>query len=336
MLISNSMSALAQKFAVQQTGLAALCNLALDADESLMDPMFSVVHDLLDRRVLDVTIQKLGIVLIRNISVRSESSQQGILSSGCLKNVMKAVEVHANCAEIVLLSLSILVNLTESGVWKVMLEKKAVKLAVHAMMLHIEDLKIAMVGCRLLDVIHEKTSRGNSTGGAGVEAAIYAMNVHRSSEFVQDMGCRVLASASSGATEKAICDLDFECLFRTTLSAIQGFPTCFTIQKMGITSLRNLLEVSENANRVKSKHRSLQDSLAAAKNSFPELAGICQELIDRIDHLRLVRRNERKIRRETSDQILKDEAKQKLKKSLSGGRSGSELIDDVENTQERS
>jgi len=200
MVIANSMKMLADSVELQETGLAALCNIASDVEEDILESsdIYAVVNDSLERHANEAAIQRQGLALLYNLSVRSGGMSSKLMSNGCLRNIIKAVENHRKNPKVLSPALSMLINLSDTEeCCKALVEEKTINLITNAITLNVENLKIAIVGCNILSVMCQKSTNKRKIGFGGIEAVVYAMMVHYSSEYVQDLGCGILSRCSS-------------------------------------------------------------------------------------------------------------------------------------------
>eukprot|EP00571_Detonula_confervacea_P004477 CAMPEP_0172326192 /NCGR_PEP_ID=MMETSP1058-20130122/55822_1 /TAXON_ID=83371 /ORGANISM="Detonula confervacea, Strain CCMP 353" /LENGTH=1360 /DNA_ID=CAMNT_0013042915 /DNA_START=289 /DNA_END=4368 /DNA_ORIENTATION=+ len=286
MLIVNSMSTLAESGVVQETGLTALRNLASDVDGNILDAsnMFSVVNVSLDCHLKDASIQRKGLALLYKLSMRSEGIRSRLLSSGCLKNVTKALKVHTSCSGVVSSALGIMFNLSETeACMQVMLDEKVIHTIIHSMMLNVRNLKVAIVCCKILRVICQKST--TSIGVGGVEAIVLTMMFHHSSEYIQDTGCCILACSSSHSfiSNDGIFDADFfdlSCkLLEVILSAMSGFPRSPQLQKNSTIALKNMSEFDVNIAILNTELSRLEEILTQATTRFPECQNACKQVL---------------------------------------------------------
>jgi len=290
MLIASSMGMLADSVELHATGLAALCNLASDVEEEIleMSNIYAVVKDSLSQNVEIASIQKQGLALLYNLSMRSRDMRNKLVSSGCLISITKAVENHMTNPTVLSTALSMLINLSDvDECERVLREDKTIDLIVHVIALNVEDLKIATIGCNILDVICE-ASLPNETSirFQSVEVVVYAMTVHYSSETIQDMGCGILSCSSSQSfiSNNGGFDIDlFDTICKMVeviLSAMAGFPSNFQVQINATMALRNMSKQEENIVVLNTEHDLVEIVLNQAMTRFPECEQNCREVLD--------------------------------------------------------
>jgi len=281
MMVAGSLSALADSVELQKTGLAALCNLASDIDEGIleMSNIYAVVNGSLERHAGNAAIQVKGLALLYNLSIRSEGMANQVISSGSLKNITKALENHADNAKVVSSALRMLISLSDAEESrKALREEGLVTLIVRAITLNVQDLKLAIAGCNILDLITSEESAAGDVdiGLAGVETVEFMMMVHHSSECIQSLGCRMLprSSSRSFASDAGTPDEGPSVVVRkmteVLLSAMSGFPRNYRVQKNAAAALRNVSGSEENAPALIAERSRTEAALARAAERFPE------------------------------------------------------------------
>jgi len=289
MVIASSMSSLDKSVAVQEAGLAALCNIASDVDEDILDAsnIISVVNSSLYHHAKNANVQRKGLALLYNLSIRGEGMKSKLLSSGALTIITKAVKNHTNSSKVVASALRILQNLSNTDeCMMILLEKTTITLIIHAMMLHIENLKNAIIGCKILWTICEMSPKFIVIGLSGVEAIVCAMMVHYSSEYIQDMGCCILACSSShlsisndGDFNTDVFDLICK-IVKVILSAMSGFPDSLEVQNNATTALRNMSKIEENIAVLNTEQVRVEVVLTQTMKRFPECQKFCLEVLE--------------------------------------------------------
>ncbi|KAL7554653.1 hypothetical protein ACHAWF_018586 [Thalassiosira exigua] len=256
MLISNAIDNLSQSVAVQETGLVALCILASDAKEDILtgSNIFSVVTDSLKDHAENAAIQRNGLALLYNLSLRSSRIKNQLFSSGCFAIITKAIEAHTNCSKIITPALRAMANLLSQGNdqypqhkngMQYLLNEDVLNLIVNAMMVNVKNLRISMVCCTLLS--HDP----NKISTEGVEAIVCSMLFHHSSECVTGLGCRLLSiSPLHSFISNDVFDADFfelSCkVVEVLLNAMSGFPENFEIQFNSIVALERMSKHGNN------------------------------------------------------------------------------------------
>jgi hypothetical protein len=81
---------------VQEKALKALSDLISDIDNDLieMTDLASAVTATVFNHLSEASIQEVGIAILRNLSKRSESIREKLLSSGCCDTVITAITIH--------------------------------------------------------------------------------------------------------------------------------------------------------------------------------------------------------------------------------------------------
>lgn len=290
MLISNSMGALYESSEVQEAGLAALCNLASDVDEEILQvsDICSVVNASLSHHIKDHVVQTKGLALLHNLSMRGTDIKSSIIASGCLKCVIKALEINMGCSAVIASALRMLVNLsdTKQGV-QVICQREVVTLITRTMMVNIQNMKTAMVGCKILYIISQKLSINSIIQVGVVEAILCVMMFHHSSEYIQSMGCNMLSDfISKSQTEKVHDDdvFDQRChIVEALLSAMCLFPESFRIQECSSAALRNMLKHEKNMVIFKTEQSHIDDILTQTMIKFPECQEDCEAVLAILD-----------------------------------------------------
>ena len=290
MMLTTSLITLPKDVHVQESGLAALCNLtSLDVDESLIDAstISSVVHESLECHDNVVSIQQKGLSLLYNLSLRSEGIRDILLSSSCLENVSRALELHASSPQVISAAIALLISLSDTEeCTRFLLKKEEMNRIVQSMMLHIENLKVSIVCCNVLQVACEKNI--NNMGIGGVEAVLCTMKIHLSSEYIQDTGCRILAHLSTQSFMSFMwngssLDVDFfdlTCaLVDVIIVAVEGYHRNFQLQQLGINTLKNVSKYDGNTAVLFTEQSRIEDVLAEAIERFPELKTKCDEVL---------------------------------------------------------
>lgn len=288
MMITTSLSTLPKDVHVQESGLAALCNLtSLDVDESLIDAstISSVVHESLKCHDA-VSIQQKGLSLLYNLSLRSEGVRDILLSSSCLKNVSRALELHASSPQVISAANALLISLSDTEeCTRFLLKKEEMNRIVQSMMMNVEDLQVSIVCCNILEVACEKNI--NNMGIGGVEAVLCTMKIHLSSEYSQDTGCRILAHLSAQSFMSFMWngsfDVDFfdlTCaLVDVIIAAMEGYHRNFQVQQQSINTLINVSKYDGNSAVLFTEQSRIEDVLAEAMERFPEVKEQCEELL---------------------------------------------------------
>ena len=290
MMITTPLSTLPKDFHVQETGLAALHNLtSLDVDESLIDAstISSVVHESLKCHDKVVSIQQKGLSLMYNLSLRSDGIRDILLSSGCLENVSRALELHLLSPQVISSAIALLISLSDTEeCTRILLKKEEMNRIVQSMMINVEDLQVSIVCCNILQVACKKNI--NNMGIGGVKAVICTMKIHLSSEYIQDTGCSILAHLSTKSFMSFMWngssfDVDFfdlTCaLVDVILHAIEGYHRNFQVQQHGINTLVNVSKFNGNTPVLFTEQSRIEDVLAEARERFPELQEQCEEVL---------------------------------------------------------
>jgi len=290
MMITTSLSTLPKDVHVQESGLAALCNLtSLDVDESLIDAstISSVVHKSLECHDNVISIQQKGLSLLYNLSLRSEGIRDILLSSSCLKNVSRALELHVSSPQVISAAIALLISLSDTEeCTRFLLKKEAMNRIVQSMMMNVEDLQVSIVCFNFLHLACEKNI--NNMGIGGVEAVVCTMKIRLSSEYIQDTGCRILAHLSTQSFMSFMwsgssLDVDFfdlTCaIVDVIVSAIEGYHRNFQVQQHGINTLINVSKYDGNTPVLFTEQSRIEDVLAEASGRFPELKAKCDEVL---------------------------------------------------------
>ena len=290
MMITTSLNSLLNDIHAQETGLAALCNLtSSDVDESLIDAptITSIVHESLKYHDNVVGIQQKGLSLLYNLSLRSDGIRDMLLSSGCLENVSRALELHTSSPQVMSSAIALLISLSDTEeCTRILLKKEEMNRIVQSMMINVENLQVSIVCCNILQVACEKNI--NNMGIGGVEAVLCAMKIHLSFEYIQDTGCSILAHLSAQSfmsfmRNGSSFDVDFFDLTCAIVDAIvsvmEGYHRNFQLQQHGINTLINMSKFDGNTPVLFTEQSRIEDVLAEARERFPELREQCEEVL---------------------------------------------------------
>eukprot|EP00804_Cyclotella_cryptica_P015548 CCRYP_003579-RA/>CCRYP_003579-RA protein AED:0.17 eAED:0.17 QI:704/1/1/1/1/1/3/3690/763 len=245
-LITNSMRALSEDATIQERGLRALANLASDIDDSIieMSDMSSTITSSLGNHIAEITIQQVGLSLVRNLSLRSNAVKDQVVASGCLESVISAMTLHMTNTKIISLSLSILFNLSNKDQCMCILcDTNTLQLISHALMINLQCQKTQIVGIKVLCLLSSLDEIAN--GSKFLEAVVFAMLFHFSSEAIQLSGCKLLTRCSfHQQSETDPSDLD-SMIAEAIISAMDNFPLRVKIQEHAIDAMENM-SIHEN------------------------------------------------------------------------------------------
>ena len=128
-----------------------------------------------------------------------------------------------------------------------------------------------MLGCNILCLICEKSQNKITIRDAGgVEAIVFAMMAHISSEIIQDFGCRTLSCVSLDPCAKPVTPSVDSKILQAILSAMNHFPESSKVQKNAVLALRNITMRHENMDMLISQSSRLEKCLTVAALRFPE------------------------------------------------------------------
>lgn len=318
MIIASSMESQMNSVEVQVGGLAALCSLASDVEEGILHAagIISAVKDSMANYPNNSEVQRNGLALLNNLSIRGAQMRIKLLSSSCLATIKTAVEMHISIPKIVSSALNTLVTLSDiEGFKGTIFDGEVVKLTIYAMMINAGDLRCSIAGCKYLHAFSKSYNEINICFN-GVEAVVYAMMCHPSSEFVQDIGCRILASSSEHSFTSDTGDFDpgmfllihfliftdlivlsptavffhlrrsdafdFLCkMVEVILAAMSGFPDKFSVQNNSIVALTRFMEKAEdNITVLFTLEQPVRTALSSATASFPKLESKCRKVLN--------------------------------------------------------
>lgn len=172
MLIANSMGVLSESITIQETGLAALSNLISDIDENIHQGsnIVSVVSNSLDQHAKVTSVQRKGLALLYNLSIRGPSIKEMLLPSGCMKAVIKSLKMNMLHADVVTLAFRMLLTLleTEGGMEDLLGKEENIAALVDAVLSNIRKLQTTLVGCKVFNLICRQKSI-KTIGIRGVE-----------------------------------------------------------------------------------------------------------------------------------------------------------------------
>lgn len=283
---------------VQERGIAAICNLASDADEDIIEAsnVIEIVRDSLIHHESEVSIQARGLAVLQNLSMRGTSFKKTVAMMDCAKVAVDATRLHAGSSAIVVeRAFAVLWNLvSQDGTRQVMFDDDGIRPFLLAMMANITSLRIQMLGCSFLcamstfkqempDMVQIK-ERIREEGG--VDALLFAMAAHYSSERVQDMCCRAFSCLSldrefdddggDGDDEGALTN-EYE--IDALVEAMNHFPDRSNVQYSAVLAIRNFSMRRENVGLIREIFSSLEMPLKTASRRFPDK---CSERVNEI------------------------------------------------------
>ena len=273
-LLANAVENLPDCISVQEQALGALCSLSSDADIDILETfnVFEVVKKTLDHHLEVAVVQRRGLALLRNLSLRGDRVKRKILSSGCLDNCTKAMKYHSSSSKIVESSLSMLLSLMGTDTCqKVLLERGTIKMIIDVMMMNVQSQRVQMLGCTLLCALcQDAHSRVQIFDACGLEAIVYAMLFHCSSETVQDYGCRAISCFSLDPLMTS-CNEDLNVkMVESIVLAMDHFPDSVKVQENAVIALRNIATYQENIDLFRSQTPRIKSALFEAMVRFPE------------------------------------------------------------------
>ena len=98
-LVTNAMNFLEGDSKVQEKALKALANLVSDIDNNAieMSNIPAAVSSTVFNHLSEGDIQEVGITILKNLSKRSDSIRENLLTSGCCETVVTAMTIHMVC-----------------------------------------------------------------------------------------------------------------------------------------------------------------------------------------------------------------------------------------------
>lgn len=98
-LVTNAMNFLEGDSKVQEKALKALANLVSDIDNNAieMSNLPAAVSSAVFNHLSEGDIQEVGITILKNLSKRSDSIRENLLTSGCCETVVTAMTIHMVC-----------------------------------------------------------------------------------------------------------------------------------------------------------------------------------------------------------------------------------------------
>ncbi|KAL7466607.1 hypothetical protein ACHAXS_006895 [Conticribra weissflogii] len=252
LLLENAMEIHIGNNIIQEKALDALCLLSSDADLDILltSNIFKSIKDALDNHLQKSNVQRRGLSILRNFSLRNERVKSAIESSGCLDNCAKVLEMHSSSPKVIDSAFSIFLHLfSRTECQKVLLRRGIIELIVQAMMVNMQSQRTQMLGCSLLCALCDTAhSRVIVVDACGVEATVYAMLTQFSSESVQDKGCRILSCCSLDPLMACYSEELNPKLVDAILTAMDNFPDSVKVHESAVIALRNF--ASHEANSV--------------------------------------------------------------------------------------
>ncbi len=278
-VVSEAMSEFRHNASVQETGLAVLCFLASDVDDSVLEEslLFTTVHNALTRHQGNVTVHQNGFALLEMLSLRRDAVRNKIVSSGCINCVIEAVTRKQYPSWVVANSFEILIKLVEmsKGCREVICTPEMLESVIFSMMLHVECYKVQLDGCQLLIKMRTNLGEGCIVKAGGVKASLCAMMAHNSSEDIQKVACTLLSHLS---TDPACFDLDSSepgsnlgpNMLEAILSALDNFPGSKEVKAIGTLTLEKMVERKEIRDHAKSELPRIRSALRSAIRLCPD------------------------------------------------------------------
>jgi len=293
LLLENAMEIHIGSNLIQENALDALCLLSSDADSEILltSNIIKSIKDSLDNHIEESNVQRRGLSILRNFSLRDEKIKSSIESSGCLDNCTKALEMHTSTPNVIDSAFSIFLHLfNRSECQKVLLRRGMIELIVHAMMANVQSQRTQMLGCSLLCALCETPhSRVIVVDACGLEATVYAMLTQFSSESVQDKGCRILSCCSLDPLMACYSEELNPKLVDTILTAMDNFPDSVKVHENAVIALRNFASYESNAVILRPHADRVANSLRKSVAKFPNECAARAN-----DTLKLIRQNRRK------------------------------------------
>lgn len=275
-VISDAMREFTHNASVQETGLAALCFLASDVDDSLLEEssLFTTVHNALTHHQANATLYQNGFALLEMLTLRGKAVRNKFVSSGCINIVMEAITANKYPSRVVTNAFEIMVKLTiESEECREMISTSdLLKSTICTMMLHAECYKIQLDGCQLIFEMRKKIESSHIVKAGGVKASLCAMMAHNMSEDIQVVACTLLShlSADLGCLDNGATDLNLgPKILDAILTAMDNFPGSQQVQAIGTLALEKVVEREEIRDHIKSELPRVRNALKHAIRVCP-------------------------------------------------------------------
>ena len=275
-VISEAMSEFTHSATVQETGLATLCFLASDVDDSLLEDssLFAKVRNALTHHQTNVTIYQNGFALLEMLSLRRDAVRNKIVSSGCINLIMEAVTGNKYPSSVVTNAFEVLIKLTiESEECREMISTpKMLESIIFSMMLHVECYKIQLDGCQLIFEMLKKIENNLVVKAGGIKASLCAMMAHSMSEDIQTVACTLLSHLSTdlACLDSSTTDLNLgRNILEAILSAMDNFPGSQEVQAIGTLALEKVVEIEEVRDHTKNSE------LPRVRNALRHACRVC-------------------------------------------------------------
>jgi len=276
-VISEAMSEFSHSASIQETGLAALCFLASDVDDTVLEgsSLFTTVRNALTLHQDNVTIYQNGFALLEMLSLRRDAVRSKMVSSGCIDCVIEAVTRKQYPSRVVANAFEILIKLVVQSreCREMMCTPEMLESIIFSMMLHVKCYKVQLDGCQLL--IEMRTNLGEDciVKAGGVKASLCAMMAHNSSEDIQKVACTLLYHLS---TDPACFDLVSIApgsnlgpnVLEAILSAMDNFPGSEQVKAIGTLTLEKMVEREEIRDHAKSELPRIRSALRSAMRLY--------------------------------------------------------------------
>jgi len=254
--ICGAMAAQRHRSHLMESGCRALANLV--SERSLVRPVqvaggLERVCSALQSHPDDAAVQEEGLAFVANVAFEGREGRQELVRLGCPVLLCRALAAHQSRHAVLQEGCAALANLSQEEAAADALSKAGGGLLVaHAMADHLGDERLQMFGVAALDnlsytglvVVERELSvqAGEDAGNAPLSMAsrvCAAMAAHRSSEKMQELGCRALANLAqeSDACRRSVVQAGGATL---VCRAMQLAITSPQLQRRGCAALANL------------------------------------------------------------------------------------------------
>jgi len=275
-VISEAMSEFTDSAQVQETGLATLCFLAAEVDDSFLEAssFFTTVHNALTHHQGNANVHQHGFALLEMLSLKCDAIRNNFVSSGCINCVIEAVMTKEYPSRVVANAFEILINLMidSEGCRQMISTPEMLEATIFSMMLHIECYKIQLDGCQLLFEMCKIIDNSHIVEAGGVKASLCAMMAHSISEDIQTVACTLfchlspdLACLDGGSSGSNLGPNILEAI----LSAMDNFPGSQQVQAKGTHALEKMVERKELRDHTKSELPRIRNALRNATRVCP-------------------------------------------------------------------
>jgi hypothetical protein len=275
-LLVNAMKAFPEDTDLLEAAGSSLFHLSSDAEDQRLwgSHVVKTIVLTLQSQVQSVRVQEKCLGVLQNISMRSRDAKQMVSQSGGLEAVLFTMRKFMGSPIVMERALAILLSLGALEENQDMIaELDGFILIINVMLAHITYEKIQLLGCEcLLTMPTTCRSKKIVRDAGGIEAIVYAMWAHYSSEGVLTEACRSLSSLAVNAQTNEVL-IASEGEITAILGAMRRFPNTERLQEHGCVVLRNFLLSDDNLPLILTQQEQVAKLMNDALATFPRRCG---------------------------------------------------------------